>query len=95
MVDLRTIKLITATLETILSVPILGGMIVIMFLWTPLAVMLGLHIAGYITSKDEKKETKGHVVGIIGSSIGWIPFIGWGMHLATAIILWDEYKEKK
>ncbi|WP_163969537.1 hypothetical protein [Oceanobacillus halotolerans] len=83
----RVLKWVTGGLEALLGIPILGGSIVVGFYWTPLGIMLVLHIVTLIlTTKDEGKIT-GSILGIVTSCIGWIPFVGWILHILSAIFL--------
>ena len=87
------LKWISGGLEALLGIPVLGGTIVISLLWTPLLIMLALHIVTlYFSSKENQKKT-GSILGIVTSVIAWIPIVGMVMHIITAIILlMDAYK---
>lgn len=80
-------KLVTAGLELILAIPILGGFIVMGFYYVPLLVMLALHVVTLILTKKEEGSSYGSIVGIVTSCIAWIPFVGWFMHLLSGILL--------
>jgi len=82
-----TMKWITGVLELFLAIPILGGAIVIGLYWVPLGIMFILHLITLLLSIRNKEAAYGSVVGIITSLVAWIPFIGWMMHLITAILL--------
>ncbi|GGF18832.1 hypothetical protein GCM10010954_17040 [Halobacillus andaensis] len=83
----RILKWVTGGLEAILGIPILGGAIIISLLWIPLAVMLALHIVTLILTLQSKGPTRGSILGIIASSIGWIPGVGMVMHILAATFL--------
>lgn len=86
--DNKVLRIISASLETLLAIPIIGGSIVLGLFWTPLLIMLVLHIITLVMSKPGKKA--GSVLGIIASALGWIPIVGWGLHVAAAIVLWVQ-----
>lgn len=83
----RILKWVTGGLEAFLGIPIIGGTFVLSFLWTPLAVMLALHITTLVIAIKEGKSSSGSVLGIVTSCIAWIPIVGMIMHIITAIIL--------
>ncbi|MBV7506654.1 hypothetical protein KW850_15425 [Bacillus sp. sid0103] len=84
----RILKWVSGGLEALLGIPVLGGSIVLSLVWTPLAIMLILHIVTLvITKKEGSGSITGSVLGIITSCIGWIPFVGMVMHIISAIIL--------
>jgi hypothetical protein len=83
----RTLKLITGIGEGILAIPFLGGIIVVSFSWMPLIIMLILHIITMVISASERTSKSPSILGIVTSVIGWIPFVGWFMHLISAIVL--------
>lgn len=90
----RPLKLITAILESIFAIPVLGALLIIGSLWTLLGIALVLHIISLVFSAKEKKGTSGNIVGIIASVLGWIPFLGFILHLVSAILLWIDFAKK-
>ena len=90
MIELSTpkiLKWVSGGLEAILGIPLLGGIIVVSFLWIPLGVMLALHIVTLVLTKNSGGSTTGSILGIVTSCIAWIPFVGMVMHILTAIFL--------
>jgi predicted branched-subunit amino acid permease len=83
----RILKWVTGGLEALLGIPIIGGSIVIGFLWTPLLFMLILHIVALVFSAKENEKRHGNILGIVTSCLAWIPFLGMVMHIVTAIVL--------
>jgi hypothetical protein len=83
----RRLKWITGICEAILGFPILGGILVISLSWTPLFIMLLLHILTYFLSKQNNESTYGSVLGVITSLVAWIPGVGFILHLLTAVLL--------
>ncbi|MCM2675756.1 hypothetical protein [Alkalicoccobacillus plakortidis] len=83
----RIFKWITGGGEAILAIPVLGGAIVMSTYWTILLVMLGLHITTLILSNKDRGDTHASILGIVTSCVAWIPFVGFVMHLITAILL--------
>ncbi len=87
----KALKLASAIVETVLGIPILGGLIVLSLAWTPLVIALTLHIVTLIFSVKQKIDKPGSVLGIVTSCVGWIPGIGMIMHIISAVILWIEW----
>jgi hypothetical protein len=83
----RLLKLVSGGIEALLAIPVLGGLIIVSLAWTPLLVMLVLHIVTLVYCNQERESKAGSIVGIVTSALGWIPFLGWMMHVATAILL--------
>ena len=83
----RIFKWITGIFEALLGIPILGGLYILSNAWTPLFVMLILHIITLILAKKDNGSGFGNVFGIITSIFGWIPIVGMIMHIITALVL--------
>ncbi|MBD7942767.1 hypothetical protein MKZ20_06605 [Psychrobacillus sp. FSL K6-2684] len=91
MSNTKILKWVTGGLEALLGIPVLGGIIIMSFLWIPLVIMLALHIVTLIITKKEGGETTtGSILGIVTSCIGFIPIVGMIMHIITAVILMLE-----
>ena len=86
----RILKWVAGGLEALLGIPVLGGTLIVSTLWTPLAIMLALHIVALIIAHKAGRKTVGHILGIITSAVGWIPMIGMVMHIVTAVFLMIE-----
>ncbi|TDL35443.1 hypothetical protein E2R51_06965 [Jeotgalibacillus sp. S-D1] len=82
-----TLKWITGGLEAFFSIPILGGIVILSFGWTPLWIMLGLHIITLIFSVREFEGKSGSILGIVTCLVGVIPFLGFALHVATSVVL--------
>lgn len=80
-------KWITGGAEAILGFPIVGATIIMGFTYVPLLIMLGLHIFTLVIASREGTKKSGSIMGIITSSVGWIPGVGITLHIITAIIL--------
>ena len=87
----KGLKLASAIVETVLGIPLLGGLIVIGFAWTPLFLALGLHIITLIFSIKQNVSKPGSILGIVTSCVGAIPVVGMIMHIISAVILWTEW----
>lgn len=87
MTNSRTLKWVTGGMEAVLAIPILGGIIVLGSLYWALVVMFILHLITLILSNKNDEPFYGSVLGIVTSLLAWIPFLGWGLHLITAILL--------
>ncbi|NGP45236.1 hypothetical protein G4V62_09830 [Bacillaceae bacterium SIJ1] len=91
----RLMKLISGIYEALLGIPILGGLIVVGFLYTPLFVGLILHVITLAIARKEGGPTAGSLFGIVTSCIAWIPFVGMIMHIISAFVLiFEGVKEK-
>lgn len=83
----RILKWVSGSLEAILGIPVLGGLIVLSLAWIPLLIMLALHIVTFILTKKDEGGTTGSILGIITSCVGWIPIVGMVMHIISAVFL--------
>ncbi|MFD2044824.1 hypothetical protein ACFSTA_14165 [Ornithinibacillus salinisoli] len=83
----RIMKWVTGGLEAFLAIPIIGGTFILSLYWTPLFVMLILHIITLVLTRQDGGKTTGSILGIITSCIGWIPIVGMIMHTLSAIFL--------
>ncbi|QQK75525.1 hypothetical protein HUG15_07985 [Salicibibacter cibarius] len=89
-------KWVTGGLEAFWALPVIGGSIIFSMSWSPLVVMLILHIITLIISINEGRNKHGSILGIVTSAVGFIPFLGWMMHTLTAILLLvDAYRSEK
>lgn len=83
----RIMKWVTGGLEAILAIPVLGATIIVGLFWTPLIVMLALHIITLVLTKKDDGASVGSILGIITSCVGAIPGVGMIMHILSAIFL--------
>jgi len=83
----KVLKWVTGGLEALLGIPVIGGAIIISLAWTPLVVMLVLHIVTLVFTNKDRGASTGSILGIVTSCIGWIPFVGMIMHILSAIFL--------
>ena len=79
------LQLGAAMLETLYAIPILGGTIIVSLFWIPLAIALVIHIASLVFTLKEKGNKTGPIMGIIASVLGFIPFVGWLLHVLAAV----------
>ena len=92
----KIMLLITAILETVLAIPILGGLIILASVWSILGVALVLHVITLIFLVQVKsKNLYGSISGIVASVLGWIPILGWILHVVSAILLWIAFVKQK
>ena len=89
------LKLIAASFETVLAIPLVGGLLIISSFWLLLALEVIIGIFGVIRANKEKKAKNGHVMQIIAGFVGWVPFLGWLLHLLSAVMLWIEWNNEK
>ncbi|MBB6450688.1 hypothetical protein HNR44_002678 [Geomicrobium halophilum] len=89
-------KWVTGGLEALLALPIIGAAIIISSSYSPLVIMLILHIITLVISINQGKNKYGSIIGIVTSCVAFIPFLGWAMHTLTAILLlMDAYRSEK
>lgn len=86
----KTYKIIIAIIELFLGIPFLGGIFIIAHAWMPLILLFVLHVVGIFIADKEYKSKAGHIVGIVGNALGWIPFLGWIFHLIIGVTLLIE-----
>ncbi|MCM3616787.1 hypothetical protein M3936_04240 [Sutcliffiella horikoshii] len=82
-----TLKWITGGMEAFLAIPFLGGLTVMGFGYSPLTLMLILHIITLVFSVKEGQKFHCSIWGIVASCLGWVIFLGWFLHTITAIVL--------
>lgn len=87
MSDSGAMKLLTGAIEAILAIPVLGGLIVMASGYRILVVMFILHAVTLFLSVRARESWRGSAAGLAASMLGWIPFLGWALHLATAVLL--------
>lgn len=83
----RTLKWITGGLEAFLAIPFLGGLFILSFAWTPLMIMFFLHILTLVFCVNEGKSIAPSILGVVTACLGWIPIVGFVLHVITAIFL--------
>ncbi|WP_424769067.1 hypothetical protein [Paenibacillus sp. sgz302251] len=82
-----TLLLVSAIVEAILGIPIIGGSIVLLSGYTVLFITLVLHIVTLVFCSQNKKPIAGSILGIVTSVLAWIPILGMIMHIVTAVVL--------
>lgn len=87
MTSSKGLRLVTGLLELLLAIPFLGGFIVVANGYVPLGVMLILHIVTLLIASSKNEPMYGSVSGIVTSVLGWIPIVGWFLHLMTGVLL--------
>jgi len=94
MTEVKNLKLLTAILETILAIPIYWWVIIISLAWSPLLIMLVLHIITLILGSNQKNISNvGSIFWIVTSILWWIPVFWMLLHIITAILLWVDYSK--
>jgi hypothetical protein len=83
----RLMKFVTGGMEAFLGIPILGGVFILSTGYTPLWVMLILHIVTLLLSSKENTVKLGSILGIVTACLAWIPFLGMLLHILTAVVL--------
>ncbi len=87
MVLSQIMQLLTGIFEGLLGIPLFGGLYIMGSGYTPLFVMLVLHIITLVLASRDRRWIAGSVLGIITSIIGFIPIVGMVMHWITSIVL--------
>ncbi len=83
----RILMLVAAACELLLAIPVLGGWFVLATGWGALGFMFLLHLVTLVLAARERVPYYGPIVGLVTSALGWVPFLGWAMHLASGIAL--------
>lgn len=83
----RIMQWVTGVAEALLGIPLLGGIYIFSNFWSPLLVMLILHIITLVLVRRDGRWMTGSIIGIITSLIAWIPLLGMVMHWITALVL--------
>ncbi|HSJ39311.1 MAG TPA: hypothetical protein VK945_13975 [Planococcus sp. (in: firmicutes)] len=78
---------ITGLAQAFLAIPLIGGSFVISTGYSALGVMFVLHAITLFFCFREYSPKAGSILGLITSTLAWIPLIGWALHLLTAIVL--------
>lgn len=86
----RVLKWVTGGFEAFWGIPVIGGLMVAGLYWTPLVLMLALHIVSLIIASKCGRKKTGNILGIITSCLAWIPMLGMTMHIISAIFLMIE-----
>jgi hypothetical protein len=91
--------IICLVFEGVLSLPILGGVIVLSLLWIPLIYMFLLHTAALIVGYRSKEKMYPSIIGLCAAVLGWIPILGWMLHVCTVValsmVLWSYHQKSK
>lgn len=87
MVISQVMQLITGVFEGLLGIPVFGGIYIMGSGYTPLFVMLILHIITLLLASRDRRWIAGSVLGIVTSIIGFIPLVGMTLHWITCIVL--------
>ncbi|WP_131502221.1 hypothetical protein [Exiguobacterium sp. s166] len=86
--SLRTLKWVSGGLEAMLGIPVLGGLFIVFGTgYNALWVMLAFHIVVVVLTARAGRVSKGNIVGIVASTIGFIPVVGMLLHMAAAITI--------
>ncbi len=94
-VTTRNLLLTTAIIETVFAIPVLGGAFILLTAWIALIAALIFHIISLIYCVKTNTSKAGNILGIVASVFGWIPFLGWLLHIITAILLWRAWAKVK
>ena len=100
---LTGLTILAFVLEVVMVIPVLGATLVIASGYSLLVLAFGAHLAllvlRIVSNKKEEAPTNlpiaSPIVGVVGSTVAWIPLIGWSMHLATAILYLIELANGK
>ena len=83
----RILMLVAAACELLLAIPLLGGWFVLATGWGALGFMFLLHLVTLVMAARDRVPYYGPIVGLVTSALGWVPFLGWALHLASGITL--------
>lgn len=91
----KILKWVSGGLEALLGIPILGATIVVGLVWTPLIIMLALHIVTLILCLKDGSTKHGSILGIVTSCVAIITGVGMVMHIITAVLLMIDAAKKE
>jgi hypothetical protein len=83
----KVLRWVSFGFEAFWAIPFLAGFIISTLAWTPLLFMLILHVVTLVFCIKSNTKYYGSIVGVIASILGFIPFVGWALHFASAIAL--------
>ncbi|WCK57461.1 hypothetical protein PP175_25685 (plasmid) [Aneurinibacillus sp. Ricciae_BoGa-3] len=92
---IRPYKIILSLMELFLGLPLIGGVFILAHAWTPLLVMFILHAVGLMFAFMTNRRKIGHIIGMVGNVLAFIPIIGMFFHLVIVLILIYEIKKEK
>jgi len=81
----RTLFIVAAVFEALLSIPFVSWTVTMGLGGGPLFFAFGLHIAAFIFASREKMSNLAPITGIVASVLGWIPIISWIPHAISFI----------
>lgn len=92
----RTIKWTIIVFESYFSMPVLGHLTYALLYIMLMPVMVTLHVVAFIVSKLTDEPSMPHIIGVITAIIGFIPVIGWLLHITTLVTIFGglDYNEK-
>lgn len=88
---MKNIKLVGALIETILALPVLGWLLYIYSFGLFLITEITIGILGLVLYK--KTRPNGSILQIIAGALGWIPIVGFILHILSAVNLYKEALE--
>lgn len=80
--------ILVAVFETVLAIPLLGGLLVMGSGYTLLFVGFVLHVIVLACSLESDFGFVAPLVGVLFSLVAWIPFVGWVGHVIIAVLYW-------
>ncbi|GER67139.1 hypothetical protein BpJC7_09520 [Weizmannia acidilactici] len=83
-------KLLLGLTELFFGIPFLGGAIILAHLWAPLGGLILLHIVGAVFAYAGGKAVWGHVFGIIGNVLAFIPVLGMILHICIGLTVFTQ-----
>ncbi|QJC53280.1 hypothetical protein HGI30_17995 [Paenibacillus albicereus] len=83
----KVLRLISGICEGLLAIPILGGLFVISSGYAALGFMFVFHLIVLFVSLSHREPVYGSAAGLAASLLGWIPFLGFFLHLISALLL--------
>ncbi|OXM13065.1 hypothetical protein [Paenibacillus herberti] len=83
----KALRIISGICEGLLAIPFLGGLFVISSGYSALGFMFIFHLIVLFISRSQREPIYGSAAGIAASLLGWIPFLGFILHAASAALL--------
>ncbi len=79
----KRLYMVAVVLEGFFAIPVVGGLMIFSSAYVLLVVAFLLHLSALIFGKDENLFKLAPVFGMIASILGFIPGLGWVLHVIT------------
>ncbi|MCR6097668.1 hypothetical protein HXA34_04235 [Salipaludibacillus agaradhaerens] len=89
-------KFVSGGFNLFFCIPVISWVFVVGLSAMPLFLLFILHLVTFIFSLIDKRRFHGSVVGMTAAFMGWIPVLGFFMHvIATTLLIVDGFMSRK